>query len=551
VKPPARESSGFVRHTNCDACGSSDGNALYGDGSTYCWVCGVAVRAGDGTATSTRKKKAVAADIIPMEQMEIRPLLARKITEETCRHFGYGIAGQRQVAPYYDAEGHLVGQKVRGKDKQFSVRGEVGSKSLPFGAQCWPKSGRKLVVTEGEIDCLSMSQVQGNKWPVVSIPTGAGKQTKSHFAENLSYYSGFDEVVLMFDMDEPGREAAKEAASVLGKRARIAELPSGFKDANDMLKAGKTAELIDAMWKAKEYRPEGIVSLGSLKDAVKKAATMGLSWWDERLTALTYGIRLGEIYAFGAGTGVGKTDFFTQQMAHMVLVLGVAIGVFSLEQLPVETAKRIAGKAAGKPFHIPDAGWTEGDLDAAWAKLTAQERVFLYDSFGANEWGTIQEKIEYLVHAHGVRYFFLDHLTALAAGDSEEERVALERIMASMGALVKRLNITIFLVSHLATPEKGSHEEGARVTIRQFKGSRAIGFWSHFMFGLERNQQSDDPDEATTTTFRVLKDRYTGRATGKTLLLGYDRDTGMLIPKVPKETAEAFAPEEPGVPSDF
>ena len=29
----------FVKHVNCDECGSSDGNALYDDGSAFCFVC--------------------------------------------------------------------------------------------------------------------------------------------------------------------------------------------------------------------------------------------------------------------------------------------------------------------------------------------------------------------------------------------------------------------------------------------------------------------------------------------------------------------------------
>jgi twinkle protein len=65
--------------------------------------------------------------------------------------------------------------------------------------------------------------------------------------------------------------------------------------------------------------------------------------------------------------------------------------------------------------------------------------------------------------------------------------------------------------------------------IRHFKGSRSIGFWSFFMFGLERNQQSDDPDEQKLTVFRCLKDRYTGQSTGKTFGLSYDVETGRLF----------------------
>ena len=56
-----------------------------------------------------------------------------------------------------------------------------------------------------------------------------------------------------------------------------------------------------------------------------------------------------------------------------------------------------------------------------------------------------------------------------------------------------------------------------------------------FAFGLERNQQSEDEDVRHTTTLRCLKDRYTGLATGKTICIKYEKDTGLL-----KEVSETF-----------
>jgi twinkle protein len=152
----------------------------------------------------------------------------------------------------------------------------------------------------------------------------------------------------------------------------------------------------------------------------------------------------------------------------------------------------------------------------------------------------VKEKMEYLHHAHGVQYFFLDHLTALAAWQ-DDERKALEVIMSEMAMLSKKLPCTILFISHLATPEGKSHEEGGRVTIRHFKGSRSIGYWSHYMFALERNQQDENERSRQTTTFRVLKDRYTGRATGELFYFGYDHDTGMLY-----ETGAASLAEDHG-----
>lgn len=458
---------------------------------------------------------------------DVRPLLKRKITEETARKFGYLVGEYQgktvQVAPYHDDNGVVVAQKLRTPDKGFKVVGEskkIGD--LLFGAHLWAK-GKKIVITEGEIDAMSVSQAQGNKWPVVSVPNGA-QGAKKALQKNLEYLSGFEEVILMFDQDDAGRKAVEECAPLFPPgKCLVASL--SMKDANELLQAGREQEIINAIWNAKPYRPDGIVSLSEIKDKALQPPKLGLPWFLDSLTAATYGRRYGELYGLGAGTGVGKTDFLTQQIEYDINTLHEAVGVFFLEQSPVETAQRIAGKSAGKMFHVPDSGATQEELAQALATLEANGKLFLYDSWGATDWGVIRTKIRYLNHAEGVRIFYIDHLTALAAME-EDEKTALEEIMAEMAGLAKELDIVIVLVSHLATPEGKPHEEGGRVMIRHFKGSRAIGFWCHYMFGIERNQQ--DESQRNQSLLRVLKDRYTGRATGLCIPLMYDSDTGRL-----------------------
>ncbi len=485
---------------------------------------------------------------------DFEALRARHISEETCRVFGYQKANYKgkavQVAPYHDENGRIVAQKVRNASKGFIWLGDQ-TDAMPFGAQAWPKSGRMIVVTEGEIDALSMSQVQGNKWPVVSIGCGAGPQIKKWMASNRDYFLGFEKVILMFDMDDPGRKAANEAAAILGARAHIAELPGGFKDANEMLVAGKVDELINAMWKALPYRPEGVVELMTLEESVKVPPKHGLTLPWKELAEKTYGLRRGEIWAFGAATGAGKTATFLQLMHHLSTVEHIPVAGFFLEQSVRETATRLAGVQAQKPLHIPDAGWDESDIDRSFEAFKQGGKVFLYDSFGNNTWDTIREKIEYLHHAEGVNFFFLDHLTALATWQ-EDERIALDQIMSEMGSLVKKLDITILLVSHLATPDGKPHEEGGRVMARHFRGSRSIGYWSHFMIGLERDQQADDELERNTTILRGLKDRFTGRFTGVTIPLTYSQQTGLLSERTgPLKAGEMFEPVGDGPPKDF
>jgi twinkle protein len=149
----------------------------------------------------------------------------------------------------------------------------------------------------------------------------------------------------------------------------------------------------------------------------------------------------------------------------------------------------------------------------------------------------VAAKIRYMAHAEEVRIFYVDHLTAMA--DTADERGSLEQIMKEMAGLAQELRVIIHFISHLSTPEGKSHEEGGHVSIKHFKGARAIGFWSFFMFGLERNQQAEDEEERSTTTLRVLKDRYTGQATGALIRLGYDRITGRLYDKQSDFTPEA------------
>lgn len=536
--------SNFLHREVCPSCGSKDNLARYDDGHAFCFSmdCDHYEPPNDGEnyVKPTQKK----TDFSPITG-EIKALRKRKIREETCSKYGYRIIQFKgDVAQACDIrlqDGTLVGQKIRTKDKDFPLIGSMDKKPL-IGMHLF-SGGRKIVITEGEIDMLTMSQVQSNKFPVVSIPNGCAGAKKT-IAANLEYLANFQEIIICFDMDDVGQKAANECADLLmGHTVKIMQLP--LKDPNEMLLAGRTEELINAMWQAVEYKPDGLVTLDDVLEEALEPVVMGTPWWSEQLTRHTYGRRPTEIYTLGAGTGMGKTDFFTQQIAFDCVELDIPCAVFYLEQVPKDTAKRIAGKYAGKQFHKPNVDgeppiWTRDELRKALTNDKLRRNLTMYNAFGITEWESLKPKIIYLAEK-GVKHFYIDHLTAMATGGEKDEKAELESIMAELAGLGQRMNLVFHVISHLTTPEKGSsHEEGGRVTIRQFKGSRAIGFWSYFMFGMERNQQSDDPDIKSTTIFRILKDRNLGQATGETIAFGYDKETGRLFEKSSEETEASF-----------
>jgi twinkle protein len=513
----------------CPKCGSSDACATYSDGHEHCFSmgCDHHTRAQDGHEPTQNRSQRVSTDFTPMEG-ECQALPKRGISEETCKHFGYTVGADPksgrflQLAPYTDAQGRVVAQKWRSASKDFGVFGKLKDALPLFGQHLWRDGGKKVVITEGEIDAMSVSQMQGNKWPVVSVPNGA-QGAKKALQGALEWLEKFDEVILMFDQDEPGRDAVAECAPLFTPgRCKVAKLP--LKDANELLKAGRGAEIIDAIWGAKAYRPDGVVSASDLVDLAGAELPVGYPWFLDRLTELTHGRRDGEVYALGAGTGVGKTDWFTQSIAFDV-DQGFTVGALYLEQSPVETMRRVAGKRVGKLLHVPGAA-TDDERRAALKALGDTGRFFLYDNFGAIDWETVKGKLRYMIVGLGCKMIYLDHLTAMVAQE-EDEKKAIDSIMAELAGLAKETGAIIHFISHLATPEGRPHEEGGRVTIRHFRGSRAIGFWSYFMFGLERNQQADEEDDVGTV-FRVLKDRNTGQATGKTIRLRYDPETGLI-----------------------
>ena len=81
--------------------------------------------------------------------------------------------------------------------------------------------------------------------------------------------------------------------------------------------------------------------------------------------------------------------------------------------------------------------------------------------------------------------------------------------MTRLRSLVERTGVAMFLVSHLRRAQSDTnHEEGARVTLGQLRGSASIAQLSDAVIALERNQQSDAATNSTTV--RVLKNRYSG-----------------------------------------
>jgi twinkle protein len=177
--------------------------------------------------------------------------------------------------------------------------------------------------------------------------------------------------------------------------------------------------------------------------------------------------------------------------------------------------------AESKAFHIGD--HDKATLEAAYDRTMAAWNLFLYDGFGSYDPDIIYNRIDYLANGLDCRIIFLDHLSILLSGLDGDERRMIDTTMTKLRSLVERTGVAMFLVSHLkrSSTDQG-HEEGARVTLGQLRGSAAIAQLSDGCIAIERDQQ--DRSEHATSTIRVLKNRYSGE-TGIACHLKYNLDT--------------------------
>ena len=528
-----------------ETCGSSDAAHVYSNG-IYCYSCQKMFFFGDINNNLKEKR---------MLTGEILSLSSRRIAKETCSKFMYQrgeFNGRKcQIANYIDDKGSIVAQKVRYPNKSFVVLGDT--KKLPtmlYGKHLCPSKGRRVVITEGEIDCLSVSQVFDNKWATVSIPAGAQSAAKAIKA-NIDWLENFEEVVLFFDNDKPGKDAAIECASLLSPRkARIAMMHGEYKDPNDALVAKNYKAISQAIWNAKPYQPDGILSLEDIQlDTIMAFDSPGYDVSFLGINKMMLGMHKRMLTLLTAGSGVGKSVWAGEIALDLMLRHNLKIGFVALVESVRKTVQQMLGRYLNVPLHLlmhgtleqgqtiedykergqtrlKEAGVTMEKLKEA--KKALDKNLYIYDHFGSLDSQRLISQLKYFITGLGVDFIVLDHISIVLSGQDDigNERLALDKLMTDLRSLVEQTGVGIIAICHLKKANGKAHEEGGKVSLNDLRGSGGLYQLSDFVVGLERDQQ--DKDKPNISTIRILKNRLVGR-TGEAGQLEYNHNTGRLL----------------------
>ena len=525
--------STFVQHEACPSCASSDNLARYSDGHAVCFSGGCNhYEHGKGQIGQAVQRK-------PTRLLEMTGVVAaipdRRINQETAKRYGvtveYGVDGKitKHHYPYFDKDtGTAIGTKVRiVENKQFYATGGFDNAGL-FGQQAFKGGGKYITVTEGEADAMAVNEMFDGKWPAVSIRSGAAGAAKDIKA-SLEWLETFDHVVICFDNDKAGQEAARSVLDLFTpNKAKNVTLP--MKDAGDMLSARKVQDFVKEWWNAKAYQPDGIVAGNETWDMIiKQADVKSIDYPWSCLNEYTHGFRRKELVTITSGSGMGKSQIVRELEHYLLGATEDNIGILALEEDIPKTALGIMSIEANKQLHL-DKTVTQEEKKGYWDRTLGSGRIYMFDHWGSTSEDNLLGRIRYMAKGLDCKWIILDHLSIVVSDqDNNDERKAIDSIMTNLRKLVQETGVGLFLVSHLRRPSGSkAHEDGGRISLGELRGSAAIAQLSDIVIGLERDQQHADPTTRNTTCVRVLKNRFVG-LTGPACYLYYDKESGRMI----------------------
>lgn len=528
-----RKESSFIRHVSCENCGSSDGKAVYDDGHSFCFVC--------NTHSGESPTEASQEDNIATQYQDITPVFSvfrgiprRGLSEDSIAKYGIGVNMDKSldiahIYPYYKNNIHVANKIRKRSEKSFYIEGEFKNIEL-FGQQLFPAgSAKAITLVEGEIDAASAYQMQGSKYPVVSV-SSAGSAVRD-VKNNYEYLNSFEKIVVCFDADEakvtpdgrvfyPGQEAAAKVAGLFAPgKCAVMTLQLG-KDASEYLQQGLEKEFVREWWKAPVTRPEGIKLGSEMWDEIdNRPSHFSVAYPWAGLQQMTYGMRLSEAVLLMADTGVGKTSIFSALELNLLMndevkERGYGVGLLHLEEPNFDTALHLMSTFAGKPYHLPDTEKTTEELRKVYDEVINNDRILFYDHFGSNDIGVVLEKIRHMA-VMGCKYIFVDHLSIIVSDHTGDERKDLDEISTRLKMLTVELDIAVCCIIH-------TNRQG------EARGSAGPEKVANIHISLERDKEDPDPIRRNITKITVKKNRFSGK-TGPACWVYYDNTTHRLI----------------------
>lgn len=563
----------FIKHTACDSCGSSDGRAIYDDGSWYCWVCGnnkpsqeflEQVRESKPKVKSFVKKEKGNMEIKPStkpaiteeENLEIKANTTTKakgfrgIDDEIYKKFGVRHAFDEQtgevIEQYYPVtqDGQLSGYKIREVPKNFRSKGRTGADCELFMQFKFNRGGKYIMITEGELDALSAYQMfseynqkRGHEYETACVSPTTGANSKKQIAAQYKFLDTFDQIILSYDNDKAGQDAAEEIVKYLPK-GKVKIMKMRYKDANEYLIEGKEKEFLQDFYNAKAYVPVGVVGSGDIVDSMREeflVPKIPLPPFMHKLQAMMAGgVPLGRIVNLASASGTGKSTIVDEIVYHMIFNSPHKVGIVTLESTTGQYGIKLLSRHISlklellqneEALSILNSEKTKEKEKELFWKENGEHRFYLVDDRdGGVE--NVKDAIENLIISCDCKVIVCDPVHDVIGTLPNEEQ---ESFYAWQKGMVKSHNCTFYNVMHTRKTANGQKagSAGADLHEEDIQGASAAYKSAACNLMFSRNKEAEDEIERNTTIMKATKIRWTGK-TGIAGKYYYDNNTHTL-----------------------
>ena len=495
----------------------STGNHLihFNNGNKYCNRCGYKEIIRKETVLIDEINNLPKGGDIPERKLlsKFTELYGLKIEHDTATggHKAY-------YAPLYEVgTGELMGYQRRLLPKTFSYVGKIRGRPWQFSGQNLVRErGKFLIIVEGYLDTIAAKQMlsaERKSWSVVGVmSTSVERQVR----DNIEWLNGFDTIVLALDQDTAANKSIETIVGLLPpEKIKIATYSEN--DPCDMLIKDKGAEFVNALTAAKGYTPKGIVNASDVLDdflSLKDQPFVSFPPEWVSVNNKTGGMRFGEIIVYTAGTGIGKSQFCDEVVAHLLHTEPeTKMGILKMEHnnaVGLQSILSVHMKANLKKYRSE---FTDKELTKEWNELFGSDRAYLVDHgfSGVGSDSSFIGKLVGLIVSAGCTDIIIDHLHAVIS-DSGSDNEDVDSIMYSLQRLAQMYQIRLHIVMHLRKTGVGgkSFETGEMPTLDDLKGSGALKQVPDTIIAVARNTQHEDDYQRRVATLAVIKNRWLG-----------------------------------------
>ena len=456
--------------------------------------------------------------VIPKPEA-LQYLESRGISEEVAKRYEITVQTKNPnilVFPFYDEVGKLKFVKYRKTDFDKTKDAnkewcESKTKPILFGMKQCDTSFKRLVIVEGQMDCLAVATAGINN--VVSVPTGAKGFTWVPYCWN--WLCKWEEIIVFGDYEKGSISLLEELSKRLKTKIKHVREEDYLdcKDANEiLLKYGKE-QVIKCVENAIPIPVENVIDLADVKDVDPYSLEKIPTRIQEVDKLLCGGLIFGYVNLITGKSGKGKSTLASQILGNAI-DCGYNVFAYSGELPNFLFKSAIDFQSAGPQNVIEE---NRGEYVRRYVRKSAKEEIeewyrgkcMLYDRTMVNDEDTdLLKTIEQMIISQNVRVILIDNLmTMISQTNVKGSKLdSQSNISHKLEDMARFYNVCIILVAH-KRKDSGIDDEDMDDSIR---GDSDIVNSAGVIIHYNVNKDEVDMDEFPRI-IAVTKNRVFGR----------------------------------------